>query len=54
MYAVTTKVLVDELKNLYREFSMDIMFLRIRMVKYYNFKRIKGPVLKEGDKTYLL
>ena len=48
------KVQVDELKDLYRELSIDIIFLRIRMAKYYNSKRTRGPVLKEGDKTYLL
>ena len=24
------------------------------MAKYYNSKKTRGPVLKEGDKTYLL
>ena len=48
------EVQVDELKDLYRELSIDIMFLRIRITKYYNSKRIRGPVLKEEDKTYLL
>ena len=48
------EVQVNELKNLYRELSMDIMFLRVRMAKYYNSKRTRGPVLKEGDKAYLL
>ena len=43
------KVQVDELKDLYRELSIDIMFLRIRMAKYYNSKKTKEPVLKEGD-----
>ena len=33
---------------------MDIVFLRVRMAKYYNSKRTRGPVLKEGDKAYLL
>ena len=33
---------------------MDIVFLRVRMAKYYNSKKTKGPVLKEGDKMYLL
>ena len=48
------KVQIDELKNLYRELNMDIIFLRVRMAKYYNFKRTRGLVLKEGDKVYLL
>ena len=48
------KVQVNKLKNLYRELSMDIVFLRVRMVKYYNFKKTKRLVLKKGDKTYLL
>ena len=49
-----TKVQVDELKNLHRELSINIMFLRVRMTKYYNSKRTRGSVLKEGDKAYLL
>ena len=48
------EVQVDELKDLYRELSMDIVFSRVRMAKYYNFKRTRGSVLKEGDKAYLL
>ena len=48
------KVQVDELKDLYRELNIDIIFLRVRMAKYYNSKRTRGPVLKEGDKAYLL
>ena len=48
------KVQVDKLKNLHKELSIDIVFSRIRMAKYYNSKRTRGPVLKEGDKTYLL
>ena len=48
------EVQVIELKDLHRELSIDIIFLRVRMAKYYNSKRIKGLVLKERDKTYLL
>ena len=48
------EVQVDEFKNLYRELSIDIMFIRVRMAKYYNSKKTRGPVLKEGDKAYLL
>ena len=42
------------MKDLHRELSIDIIFSRIQMAKYYNSKRTRGPVLKEGDKTYLL
>ena len=48
------EVQVNKLKDLYRELNIDIVFLRIRMAKYYNSKRTRGPVLKEGDKAYLL
>ena len=48
------KVQVNELKDLYRELNINIMFLRVRMAKYYNSKRTKRPVLKERDKVYLL
>ena len=48
------KVQVNELKDLYKEFNIDIIFLRVRIAKSYNSKRTKGPVLKEGDKAYLL
>ena len=48
------KIQVNELKDLYRELNIDIIFLRVRMAKYYNSKRIREPVLKERDKVYLL
>ena len=48
------KVQVNELKDLHRQLNIDIMLLRVRMAKYYNSKRTRGLVLKEGDKTYLL
>ena len=48
------KIYVNELKDLYRELSINIIILRVRMAKYYNSKKTKGPVLKEGDKVYLL
>ncbi len=41
------KFLYDRLKN---EFS----FVKDRMAKYYNIKKMKEPSFKEGDKIYLL
>ena len=42
------------MKELHAELSADIVFLRVRIAKYYNSKRIEGLILKKGDKAYLL
>ena len=53
---IADKALVkaSELKDLHRELCEDITFSKVCMAKYYNSRRIRGPILKEGDKAYLL
>src|SRR5277367_541851 len=48
------KVKVNKLKTLYKELSLDIKFIIARSMIYYNKKYSIGPMLKEGDKVYLL
>jgi hypothetical protein len=42
------------MKTIAEQIAKDITFLNDRMSHYYNQKRIEGPILKEGDKVYLL
>jgi transposase InsO family protein len=43
-----------QMKAIHEQLTLDITFLNDRMSHYYNTKRIEGPILKEGDKVYLL
>ena len=52
--AEKASIKVEDLRELHRELSTDIVFAKTRMAKYYNSKRIGGPILKEGGKAYLL
>jgi len=45
---------METLINLYNYLKEIAKLVRIRMKKYYNTKRSKGPDLKEGDKVWLL
>jgi len=45
---------IKELQNLHQGLRMDLMFYRFNMARYANKKRIEGPILKKGDKVYLL
>ena len=45
---------VKELKVLYKEFSLDIKFIIVRFIIYYNKKYNIKLILKEGEKVYLL
>ena len=54
IYVHSTTVKVKELKALYKELSLDIKFIVVRSTMYYNKKHSMGPVLKEGEKVYLL
>ena len=47
-------VLVDRIKALHEELSLDIKFTSQRSAFYHNKKRSMEPTLKEGDKVYLL
>ena len=49
----TTILKVDELKNLYKEIKTKLEFIRKRIKKYYNTKRIKRLTFKEGEIVYL-
>jgi hypothetical protein len=43
----------DELKNLYEEMKIELEFVRKRMKKYYDDKKVGGPTFKEGEMVYL-
>ena len=47
------KIQVEELKDLHKELNIDSIFSRVRVAKYYDFKKTRGIVLKEGDKICL-
>src|SRR6266699_6572356 len=51
LYAV---IKVKHLKFLYNKFKNELSFIKDRMTKYYNIKKMKGSSFKEGDKVYLL
>ena len=54
VYTYSTIVKVEELKALHKELSLDIKFIVVRSTIYYNKKYNIGPILKEGEKVYLL
>jgi len=47
-------VLVDRIKSLHEELSLDIKFISQQSAYYHNQKRSIKPTLKKGDKVYLL
>ena len=47
-------VLVDRIKSLHKELSLDIKFISQQLAHYHNQKRSIEPTLKKGDKVYLL
>jgi len=47
-------VLVDRIKSLHKELSLDIKFISQQSAHYHNQKRSMEPTLKKGDKVYLL
>ncbi|EGX43837.1 hypothetical protein AOL_s00211g4 [Orbilia oligospora ATCC 24927] len=42
------------MKNLHSILRKDLQFSQERMAHYYNKKHLEAPLLKKGDKTYLL
>src|SRR6266566_1984287 len=44
----------EHFKFLYNRFKNELLFIRDRLAKYYNIKRIKRPFFEEGGKAYLL
>ena len=41
------------LRELHKELTWDIAWIRKRMKEYADKKRVEGPTLREGDKVYL-
>ena len=54
IYIYKVIIKVKELKALYKELSLDIKFIIAWSIIYYNKKHSVGPILKEGEKVYLL
>src|SRR6266566_903309 len=44
---------VEYLKFLYDKFKSEFSFVKDRITKYYNIKRIKKPFFEERNKVYL-
>ena len=47
-------IAADQLKALHDEMRTQLEFIRERMSKYADQRRIEGPILQEGDMVYLL
>ena len=47
-------IMADKLKELHQELRVQLEFIRKRMAKYADPKRIGGPTFQEGDMVYLL
>ncbi len=45
---------VEYFKFLYNRFKNELSFIKDRMTKYYNIKKIKRLSFEEGSKIYLL
>lgn len=43
----------EDLKNLHEEMKTELEFVRKRMKKYYDNKKVEGPTFSEGDMVYL-
>ena len=44
----------DKMKELHKQLTEELEFVKQRMKHYTDRKRIKGPTFKEGSKVYLL
>jgi hypothetical protein len=49
-----TSLQILDLKVLYKELAMDLVFFTKRIISYYNKYCSIEPTLKEGDKVYLI
>ncbi len=49
-----TIIKIKHLKFLYNRFKDELSFIKNRITKYYNIKRIKRPSFEKKDKMYLL
>ena len=45
---------IENIKNLYKEIKSKFKFIKNKIIKYYNIKRIKRLTFKEGEIVYLL
>ena len=45
---------IEYFKFLYNKFKNELLFIKSRIMKYYNIKRIKGLSFEKRDKIYLL
>ena len=45
---------IKHFKFLYDKFKNELSFIRNRIIKYYNIKKMKEPSFKKRDKIYLL
>lgn len=43
----------EDLKNVHNELRTELEFVNKRMQRYYDPKRLEGPIFKEGDMVYL-
>jgi hypothetical protein len=46
--------LADDIRNIHDSLRDDLQLVRLRMTKYANQSRMKGPSFQEGDKVYLI
>ncbi len=44
---------IEYLKFLYNRFKNKLLFIKDRITKYYNIKKMKGLSFEKGDKMYL-
>ena len=45
---------IKRIKKIQEELKAELVFVQQRITRYVNLKRIKGLILKEGDKAYLI
>ena len=53
-WAQASKISVDKLKSIHEQLSKEITFISMQTSKYYDQRRKDAPILKKGDKVYLL
>ena len=44
----------EKMQSLHQAMKKELQFVNERMSKYYNRKRLKGPIFKRGDMVYLI
>jgi len=53
-WAQASKISVDKLKSIHEQLSKEIAFISMQTSKYYDQRCKDAPILKKGDKVYLL